>query len=444
MFEKEMPDLDVFAVFAAGDARRWVEFDVAVRNAWWTNQRWYRFRGHEARDLGRDPSRAVVAEAACHGNGRMREVAVERLAVRTDPEALPLLLIRCVDWVRPIRELARPAALSKLDEPAFRTMLPLIGVLRRRAVDDWMTTLFRRAFTPRLLDDALALEDRETRRWVHAEAIGRLSRERLLAIATQDADFVVRATCGNALLDRGECVEELLAAGVPKVRMRALALLGPDVAVTHLADRSSAVRSMAQALVLKAGGDLAAHYRAMPVSFGALAGLGETGTAADARRLERHLADDRPRIRRVAVRGLRRIAPESTAVRPLLTDPSPAVTRQVVTFLRGRFVDPATLQALLSPAHPLHTRRAAVALLRNRDTWLRLHTDLTLLHDPALAADAHNDLHAWLHHSAATYTTPPPAPGGRNRRGLHHPRPGLGPPNPLRPPKPPCLKGRHA
>jgi hypothetical protein len=135
---------------------------------------------------------------------------------------------------------------------------------------------------------------------------------------------VVRAVCGNALLDRGEGVEELLAGGAPKVRMRALTLLGAEAAVAHLTDRSSAVRSMAQAPVLKAGGDPAAHYRAMPISFGMLAGLGETGTAADASFLERQL------------------------------------------------------------------------------------TDLALLHDPALAAEAHDDLHAWLHHTATTYTTPSP------------------------------------
>ncbi|MGV9363013.1 HEAT repeat domain-containing protein [Amycolatopsis sp. NPDC003731] len=380
------------------DVRQWAEFDAAVRRA-----SGYR-RG---RRLSRRPSREELSEAVCDGDGYLREAAVERLAVSTDPEALPLLLVRCVDWVRPVRELARSIVLSRLDESAFRAMLPLIGVLRRRQVDDWMTTLFR-SNLPGALDDALALEDRETRRWVHAEASGLLSRERLLGIAVRDADIVVRATCGNTLLDRGECVSELLALGVPKVRMRALALLGPDAAVAHLADRSSAVRSMAQALVLKAGGDPAAHYRVMPVSFGVLAGLGETGVAADAAFLERHLADDRPRIRRAAVRGLRRIAPESAAVRPLLTDPSPSVTRQVVLFLRGRCTDPATLRPLLGRDRPLHTRRAAVALLRDHDVWLRLHTDLTLLHDPDLAADAHQDLHAWLTHSAGTYTTPSP------------------------------------
>ncbi|MFB9689745.1 hypothetical protein, partial [Amycolatopsis plumensis] len=376
------------------DVRQWVEFDLTVRR-----ESGYR-RG---RRLSRRPSREELAEAACDGDGYLREAAVERLAVSTDPEALPLLLIRCVDWVRPVRERARSAVLSKLDDAALRAMLPLLGVLRRRAVDDWMTTLLRDAL-PSVLDAALAADDRESRRWAHREALGLLPRERLLEIASTHPDFVVRAICGDALLDRGECVEELLAAGAPKVRVRALTLLGPEAAVARLADRSSAVRAMAQVLVP----DPAAHYRTLPVSFGALAGLGETGTAADAPLLERHLADERPRIRRAAVRGLRRIAPESAAVRPLLTDPSPAVTREVVAFLRGRFIDPATLRPLLARAHPLHTRRAAAALLRDHGTWLRLHTDLTLLADPDLAADAHQDIHAWLQHSAATYTTPSP------------------------------------
>jgi hypothetical protein len=384
-----------FEAALARDVRRWVDFDLAVRQDWWSC------------GPARTP-REALAFTACSPDGHQREAAVRQLAASPDPEAAALLLIRCVDWARPVREAARRAVLSKMDDSTVRAMLPLIGVLRRRRVDDWMTTLFREALLGSV-DTALALDDRESRRFAHHEALGLLSRERLLEIASTNPDFVVRAICGNALLDRGECVEELLAAGPPKVRMRALTLLGLDAAVAHLADRASAVRSMAQAMVLKAGGDPAVHYRAMPVSFGVLAGLGETGTAADAPALERHLADERPRIRRVAVRGLRRVAPESAAVRPLLTDPSPAVTREVVEFLRGKpaLVDVPTLRALLDPARPVHTRRAAGTLLRDRDTWLRLHTDLTLLSDPHLAADAEQDLHACHQHIAGVYTKPP-------------------------------------
>ncbi|HEY3471966.1 MAG TPA: HEAT repeat domain-containing protein, partial [Amycolatopsis sp.] len=156
------------------------------------------------------------------------------------------------------------------------------------------------------------------------------------------------------------------------------------------------------------GGDPAARYRAMAVSPASIAGLGETGTAADAGRLEQALTHERPRVRATAVRGLRRIAPESAAVRPLLTDPSPAVTRQVVAFLRGKPVDSTALRALLAADQPLHTRRAAAALLRDRDVWTRLHTDLALLRDDDLADSAHRDLHTWLEQSAGIYSTPSP------------------------------------
>ncbi|SEF35909.1 HEAT repeat-containing protein [Amycolatopsis pretoriensis] len=382
-----MLDLDLLI---AGDVRRWADFDVELRRTYWPAGT-------------RCTPREALVVAACSGDGYLREAAVHRLAVSSDPEALPLLLIRCVDWVAPVRAAARRAAVSKLDDSSLRAMLPLLGVLRRRQVDDWMIALLRENL-PGLLDVALALEDRETRRWAHREALGLLSRERLLDIATRDEDFVVRAIAGTALLDRGECVDEALAAGAPKVRMRALTMAGG--AEEYLADPTSAVRSMAQALVLKAGGDPAAHYRTLPDSFGVLAGLGETGTAGDAERLERALSHDHPRIRRAAVRGLRRIAPESTAVLPLLTDPSPAVTRQVVEFLRGKFVEVATLRELLAADRPVHTRRAAAALLRDRDTWVRLHTDLTLLADADLGADAEQDLHACRQHLIGVYTKP--------------------------------------
>ncbi|WP_290056083.1 HEAT repeat domain-containing protein [Amycolatopsis solani] len=386
---------------AGGDVRRWADFDLAVRRWWRPNL------NLRTADLGSRPRREVLAEAACHGDGRVRQAAVEWLAAGDELEALPLLLIRCVDWVAPVRAAARQAVAAKLDESSLRAMLPLIAVLGRRQVDDWMTTLFRENL-PRVLDTALALEDRTSRRWAHTEALGLLPRERLLRIARRDHDLVVRTLCGDALLDRGEFVEELLAAGSPRVRMRALTLVGPATVEAHLADRSSLVRSMAQFLVRKAGGDPAAHYRALPASPSAIAGLGETGTEADAGQLEQHLTDDRPRVRALAVRGLRRIAPDSTAVRPLLTDPSSVVVRQVVAFLRGKAVEVAVLRELLGEDRPLPTRRAAAALLRDGDTWLRLHTDLALLRDNDLAADARRDLENWLLQSAGIYSAPLP------------------------------------
>lgn len=66
------------------------------------------------------------------------------------------------------------------------------------------------------------------------------------------------------------------------------------------------------------------------------------------------------------------------------------------------------MRALLAADQPLHTRRAAAALLRDRDGWTRLHTDLALLRDDDLADSAHRDLHTWLAQSARIYSTPSP------------------------------------
>lgn len=416
---KESPptddDLDAFA---AGDVREWARFDREVHHAGWTNQSWWSVRGNARKDLGRRPSRQVLAEAACHGNGYLREAAVAKLARSRNPEALPLLLVRCVDWVAPIRDAARAVVVSKLDEPTLRAMLPLIGVLSRRAVDTWMTDLLRRALlTDTLIEDALALDDRRIRRWIHDEAIraGRLPVARLTRIALRDNDLVIRTRAGLAVLDSGDAdaIRQVADSGTATVRARALTL--PDADIERaLTERTSLVRSMAQALVLKAGGDPAAHYRALladgVVTPATVAGLGETGTKADAGLLVAHLTAERPRVRAAAVRGLRRLAPDNAReiLLPLLTDPSPCVVREAAMRLHVAVSDAEEqfLVTLLDPGNALHVRRSALSILRAGDSWTRLLVDLRVLNTPAdpLADDARSDLGSWERDATKLYS----------------------------------------
>jgi hypothetical protein len=46
-------------------------------------------------------------------------------------------------------------------------------------------------------------------------------------------------------------------------------------------------------------------------------------------------------------------------------------------------------------------------LLRARDGWTRLHTDLALLRDPDLSPGAEQDIRAWLATATGLYTKPP-------------------------------------
>ncbi|WP_326834781.1 HEAT repeat domain-containing protein [Amycolatopsis rhabdoformis] len=195
-----------------------------------------------------------------------------------------------------------------------------------------------------------------------------------------------------------------------------------ETARGRLAENSSLVRSMAQALVLRAGDDPAAYYRKAlqsgVVTRATVAGLGETGTPDDADLLRARLPDDRPRIRAAAVRGFRRLLAnpaDPRAVeygRALLDDPSPPVVRQAVELLAGR-LGPADRQALFDLARtdrPLHVRRGAVVLLRQVSRWSRLDTDLWLLGTPdePLAPDAHRDLDDWCRSTSSAFTKPPP------------------------------------
>lgn len=419
--KKSPPTDDDLDAFAAGDVREWARFDSEVHHAWWTNQSWWSVRGNARKDLGRRPSRPVLAEAACHGNGYLREAAVEKLARSRDPEALPLLLVRCVDWVPQVRDAARDAVLSKLDEPALGAMLPLIGVLSRRAIDTWMTDLLRRALlTDALLEDALALDDRRTRRWIHDEAIrtGRLPLARLTRIALRDNDLVIRTRCGLAVLDSGDAdaIRQVADGGTAVVRARALTLPGADVSQA-LTERTSLVRSMAQAMLFKAGGDPAAHYRTLladgVVTHATVSGLGETGDRSDVDLLLAHLTAELPRVRGAAVRGLRRLRPDNLRelLLPLLTDPSPFVVREAAKCLHGAITtaDEPALFALLALDNPPHVRRGALSLLRAHDSWIRLLVDLRLIKtaDP-LADDADEDLTRWHRQSASLYTKPTP------------------------------------
>ncbi|MEW2500869.1 HEAT repeat domain-containing protein [Amycolatopsis sp. NPDC047767] len=426
---------------AAGDPREWLVVDESER-------RWSYYGQRLRRTLPwRRRSRVQLVEAVCDADGYIREPGVGQLRSSRDPEALPLLLVRCVDWVPQVREIARAAVLARFAQEDLAPPLPLVVVLSRRAVDDWVDehVLQPMLRSPELLDVALATPDLRTRRIVHesAQRAGLLSDERLASIAVHDHDDVIRTRVGRLLLDRDDprFVLPLLDGGAPKVRARALQLLGVETARERLGESSSLVRSMAQALVLRAGGDPAAYYRdalrSGAVTRATVAGLGETGTLDDVDLLRAQLADERPRVRVAAVRGLRRLLAnpsDARAVRygrELLADPSPGVVREAAALLDGRLgpADRPHLLDLAAPARPLHVRRGAYTLLRGVSRWSRLATDLWLLSLPGdpLAADARRDLDDWRRNGSSAFTRPSPDLAARIGELLTELEPHLGP-----------------
>jgi hypothetical protein len=73
-----------------------------------------------------------------------------------------------------------------------------------------------------------------------------------------------------------------------------------------------------------------------------------------------------------------------TTLAAMLDDPSAAVTRQVVTTLQliARDISIDRLSASLAADNPHHVRTTGYRMLRARDVWTRLLTDLELYADP--------------------------------------------------------------
>ncbi|KAA5832066.1 hypothetical protein ABT337_02925 [Saccharopolyspora hirsuta] len=401
--------------------RTWLALDAAARRIRWYEPRW---TNTVIRRLLATPGPLDLLLAACHPDGFVREAAVAAISERDDTVALPVLALRAADWVPAVRDRTRQACRHRFDRApadAVTHLAPVAFALRARQSGGWLAEAIEallRDGPPRALTTALASPDRITRRTAHriALAANRLDVDQLVRAARTDSDLPIRIMCAEAAIRRGngDVPRRLLASGTAAVRAEAVRVLGTngavDPAIDALVDRSALVRATAQAIVHRAGTDPAAHYRVLlsenPTP-SAIAGLGETGSSADADLLRPQLAHPSSRGRAEAVRALRRLGRTSPdMLLPLLTDPVSSVARQVVISLlpQAGTLDEQALRPRLHPRNPRHVRRAVGRLLRAHGTWTRIDVDLLLIDDPAqeVRADARADLANWLARDAAT------------------------------------------
>ncbi|MFC8340156.1 hypothetical protein ACFUJX_24535 [Streptomyces rubiginosohelvolus] len=311
------------------------------------------------------------AIALCHPDGRVREAALD--AVRTAPELRPLLVVRCADWVAPVREKAR-ALLAGLPGDALFPLAELILRLSRRARGDFARTLLEGALREGPAAEVLALTahpDRATYRLAYRIAVerGLLTPMELAATAATCGDVALQDLCAEAAVrpgatpgpDAAAVLDRLLAARAPRVRaagVTALRRAGQHGdAEPFLVDRSGVVRACARYVLRQGGGDPLPVYRALcaePAAHpAAAAGLGECGDrATDAGTLWALLGHPLPSVRVHAISGLRALdVVERERLTPLLDDPSPAVVRAAT---RALLPDAAGI-----PEHLLRERSAA-------------------------------------------------------------------------------------
>ncbi|HST57690.1 MAG TPA: HEAT repeat domain-containing protein [Longimicrobium sp.] len=437
----------------------WVRMDEGLRRVLiahygWEHPHWLR-NADDVRRLYLPPGTeaAVLGLLACAPSGYVREAAVQRLALLGDGGELPPLLVRANDWVHPVRSRALDALRARVvPDYAAHWVRALPLVLRLRGTG--------RTEARPLVEAVLALlrapDARDAvRKGMHAlEPALRRACFRILLDAGGPG---LRDLVGDALLGSDEQIRHeaaraaasleddaldallprMLADRFPAVRRAALGLAARRMGIAAvpalrdaLLDRGAGIRADARAAIERLEPmDFAAFYRARvapdaPRLAEAVAGLGETGTAADADLVSALLDHPRPRVRAGALRALPRLAGDA-AVPALLAavgDASSAVSRTATDVLRPRVAraDAGGLVAWMDAIHPAHVRRNALSLLAARSKWDGIPWIIQSCGDadPLVQAAGREQLTRWRQRFNRSFWQPTPVQQERIREAL--------------------------
>jgi HEAT repeat protein len=381
------------------DPACWTALDQAVRafgRYWWDE--------YDPRTSGRLRQRQETA--LCHPDGRVRENALVTGA-RTSA-FWHLVVVRCTDWVEPVRLRARALLRERLTgapEQSLRDLTPLVLRLGRRVEGGWARGLFEEALgaVPDLAQSLLRdSRDSATRRLAARVALdhGLLDVRALARRAAGDPDPVLARLWTDAALAAmaaqgpdDHAVDILLGGRMPLVRSAGVTALRQagraHEAANHLADRSGLVRACARWVISQDGGDPHARHLELcghldTVAPYAVTGLAECGRREDAALLRTLLTHPSGGVRAQAVAGLRLLESASVeTVLPLVDDPAPAVAREAARALLpyARRLCADRLTERLSPRWPTATRQAAFRLLRERGGVVQLRSCVALLAD---------------------------------------------------------------
>ena len=391
---------------------------------------WWQLQPRELLSLGRLPDGDWVLAAACsHHHGYLRELAVRRLA-QSDRAVWKLgyLLVRCKDWVEPVRASARAAVSQRLAECSPEILVNHIVLLEWLGDSEFLS----------MIDPAWGLRHRRpaVRRLAYRLAFPDSStREELLQQALGDEDSRLVSWAASQLscpaLDR-DWLKSVFRHRCAVVRRRALEALverraHPEVLQTALLDVSLQVQEVAQ---LAASLDLRAFYlEALDHSpKAALQGLSLVGKAEEVGRASAFLHHPSTRVARAAIRCLAKLDAEGALddFLAILAGPRSGPSREAAEWLApraGRLS--GHLEALArNGAAPLYARRRALKLLEGGSKWGSVSTWVEMSAVEAFHGQCLQLLEGWLHRYNRRHIPPTLADKQRLSQALRsHPLP---------------------
>lgn len=374
---------------------------------------------------------AVLGLLSFHRSGYVRQQAVRLLSRERSGDELPYLLIRANDWVSVVAEEASAAIGQRLAPdylPHFARRLPLVVRLlafRRRDLSPVVRRVVETLVQPEhdaVFDEVLNSADTAVRRQVISIALetagehrARVVRRGLLA-----EDAIVRLRCARRVGDTlsGPELREATARlqrdrflPVRREGFRLDAESNPDQAVSiwtrALLDRHPSMRALARHSLDKRGWVQAAAFYRQEIkengdSLPAVAGLAECRDQTDLAGLRALLTHKQPRLRRIAVCGMARIAREAAVdvLVGMLRDPSPSVAREAKRRLEEFLGDvrSESLFAVVKESESDHSRRCAVQLIVDQGKWRSLPWLIQIAYqaEAPIASMARRSIEAWF------------------------------------------------
>ncbi|VXC29441.1 conserved hypothetical protein [Bacillus sp. 349Y] len=439
--KKEKAATDLHSYVGTLESTDLIKLDALFRER--TSMDWSRDWSREnpltlvPRSVSEEVKETILCLATFHPNGYFRERALRALEESASYSSLPFLLLRCMDWVREVREVANHLVRSKISPEhasSFVSHLPILFKWMeseradKRLVEEIFTMLMEegealikgtasnlskiRHFSYRLILKGGRATQNQLMEWMKRE---REPHSRLL---------LYRSFTENVTEDAFKAAYSVLKHDrFPQIRadvLRRYHSMHPEnenEVRNALFDRSGMIRSIARYLMKQNGvADLAAIYREAVKEGtslrGAILGLGETGEAGDAERILPFIERSEPGIVKASIRSLGFIGggcyQEKLIV--LLNHEHRGVAKEARRALQHTGYDAVEdrIHGIYAGASNVHTALQCAVLLGALPKWtgIRYSIEMCSSTEPAIRELGLHQVDSWLRTFNKTFSIP--------------------------------------